>query len=494
MSRAPNRAPRRASGAIPLETYTPVHARRIRPDAGPTDRRRVTAAVLSSIVPGLGQAFNRRLRPALWFAVPSMLLILIVLVMFRISSPTRIAATVITPTTLAVVMLLNALVLLWRLVAVGHAFGDSRYRLAPGRAGIAGLVLVFAWVSIPHAVGGYYGYLANEAFSKIFQGRGDGGSSDGNSGNPQPSPLNPEDDLPSPGLSPEPGQRVNVLLMGIDSGPRRNHSLTDTLIVVSLDGEGKTVSMVSIPRDMVDVPLGNGKTFAPKINSLLAYANRNRAEFPQGGTRALQQAVGALLGVPIHYYAKIDLGGFVEVVNAVGGIDVTVKRALSDPQYGGYGVGPGWSIKAGKHHLDGKNALAYARIRKSAGESDFTRAERQQQVLIAIRDQAVKNNLLISLPGLLKALAGTVRTDLPEAKLPEFAALAEEIDSERTLQVVIRGNMVRSGGPNHPYGSVQIPNVKRIQEMAKLVFSPPGTPPVWPPPKAGSSPEPSPSG
>ena len=69
---------------------------------------------------------------------------------------------------------------------------------------------------------------------------------------------------------------------------------------------------------------------------------------------------------------------------------MNVKRALSDPNYGGYGVGPGWSIAAGKHHLDGKNALAYARIRKSAGESDFTRAERQQQVLIAIRDKAVR--------------------------------------------------------------------------------------------------------
>ncbi len=476
----------------PLDTYPPVHARRVRPDTGPTDRRRLAAALLSSIVPGLGQAFNRRLRPALWFALPSLTLVLLALILFRVSTPARIAATIITPSTLAAVMILNGLVLLWRLVAVGHAFADSRFRLAPGRGALAGFLLALIWVAAPHAVGGYYGYLANEAFASIFQDRGASDPGGGIGQQPQPSPLNPEDDLPSPGPSPVPGERINVLLMGIDSGPHRNHALTDTLIVVSLDADGRTVSMLSIPRDMVDVPLGDGRTFAPKINSLLGYANRNKDEFPEGGTRALQQAVGALLGVPIHYYSKIDLGGFVEVVDAVGGIDVNVKRALSDPNYGGYGVGPGWSIAAGKRHLDGKNALAYARIRKSVGESDFTRAERQQQVLIAIRDKAVKNNLLLSLPGLLEALAGTVRTDVPDDRLPELAALAEEIGGDRTLQVVIRGNMLRSGGPNHPYGSVQIPNLKRIRDMAKYVFPPPGVTPAWPPPKA--SPAPSPSG
>lgn len=477
---------------MPVDTYAPVHARRVRPDAGPTDRRRILAAALSSVMPGLGQAYNRRLKPALWFAVPSLLVLLVVLLVFRVSTPAKIAATIITPSTLTAVMVLNALLLVWRLVAVGHAFTDARFRLAPARTGFVGLLLILVWVAVPHAVGGYYGHLANEAFGQIFQDRGTDDPVGGVGGNPLPSPLNAEDDVPSAAPSPNPGERINVLLMGIDSGPRRNHTLTDTLIVVSLDTQGRTVSMVSIPRDMVDVPLGDGRTFAPKINSLLAHANRNKKEFPLGGTRTLQQAIGTLLGIPIHYYAKIDLGGFVDVVDAVGGVDLTVKRALSDPNYGGYGVGPGWSITAGKHHLDGANALAYARIRKSEGESDFTRAARQQQVLIAIRDKTVKNNLLLSLPGLLEALSGTVRTDVPDDKLPELAALAEEIGGDRTLQVVIRGNMVRSGGPNHPYGSVQIPNIKRIQEMAKHVFPEPGVAPQWPVRKA--SPAPSPSG
>ena len=243
--------------------------------------------------------------------------------------------------------------------------------------------------------------------------------------------------------------------------------------------------MVSIPRDLVDVPLGNGDTYAPKINSLLGYANRHEDDFPNGGTRALEDAVGALLGIPIHYYAKVDLAGFVKMVDAVGGVDVDVERPIADPKYGGFGVGPGWSITSGPHHLDGPNALAYARIRKSAGESDFTRAARQQQVLVAIRDQAVASNVLFSLPGLLDAVGDAVRTDLPPELLPELAAFAEEIDGDRTTKVVMTSPMVKSGGKNHRYGSVVIPVPKRIAEMVATVLPPPGTPPgAWPPPKA----------
>jgi LCP family protein required for cell wall assembly len=232
------------------------------------------------------------------------------------------------------------------------------------------------------------------------------------------------------------------------------------------------------------VPLGNGDTFAPKINSLLGWANQHEDEFPEGGTRALEDAIGTLLGIPIHYYAKVDLAGFVEMVDAVGGVDINVERPLADPNYGGFGVGPGWSIDAGRHHLDGPDALAYARIRKAAGESDFTRAARQQQVLVAIRNSAVDSDLLFSLPRLLDAVGDSVRTDVPVGMLPELAALAEEIGGERTTRAVMTSPMVKSGGENHPYGSVVIPVPKRIAEMVAVIFPPPGTAPgEWPPPK-----------
>jgi anionic cell wall polymer biosynthesis LytR-Cps2A-Psr (LCP) family protein len=169
------------------------------------------------------------------------------------------------------------------------------------------------------------------------------------------------------------------------------------------------------------------------------------------------------------------------MIDAVGGVDVDVAVRLSDPRYGGFGLGPGWSIEPGSHHLDGANALAYARIRRVTGESDFTRAARQQQVLIALRDRTVAGNLLFSLPRLLDAVGDAVRTDLPPDLLPQLAAMAEEIDGERTVQAVLTSPMVKSGGKNHPFGSVVIPVPKRIAEMVAIIFTEPGTPPgPWP--------------
>jgi LCP family protein required for cell wall assembly len=326
-------------------------------------------------------------------------------------------------------------------------------------------------VAVPHLVAGSLGYSAYDNFKRVF------GSA----------PL-------AAAATPGPGERerLNILLIGVDSGPGRLHALTDTLIVVSLDPVGKHVSMVSIPRDMVGVPLGDGKTFAPKINSLLSFADRNTKTFPGGGTKTLERAVGALLGIPIHYYARVNLGGFVRMVDAVGGVDLSVARPLTDPNYGGYGVGPGWSVTKGAHHFDGANALAYARIRKSDGESDFTRADRQQEVLVAIRNASVKGNLVFRLTSLLDAVGDTVRTDLPADRLPALAALAEEIGGVSTTRVVIRAPLVHGGSTG--YGAVQIPDLSAIRAVAAALFPATGvSPTAWPAPRATKAPKASPN-
>lgn len=458
-----------------------MHARRIRPDTRPTDQRRLFAAVLSAVLPGLGQAFNRRGRPAAIFALPSLVLIGIAWLLIQLNTSSMLLAHAIVPGTLQLLLVLNGLVLVWRLVAVFEAFVDRRYPGRPGRLGAVGLIVVLVLVALPHAAIHVYGANAFSTFGRVFAGA----SGDATGGL--------EDDPGSAaGPTPQPRARINVLLMGIDSGPKRTQALTDSLMVVSLDPVGETVSMLSIPRDLVDVPLGNGQTFSPKINSLLGYANRHKDEFPQGGTRALEDAIGALLGIPIHYYAKVDLAGFVTMVDAVGGVDVNVTKPLSDPAYGGFGIGPGWSIDVGRHHLSGPEALAYARVRKSAGESDFTRAGRQQEILIALRNQAAQaGNLVIRLPALLGAVGNTFRTDFPQERLPELAALAEEIGGDRTTRVVMTSPMVKSGGKNHPFGSVVIPVPKRIAEMVAIVFTEPGTKPgPYPVPKPTKTPKP----
>jgi len=240
-----------------------------------------------------------------------------------------------------------------------------------------------------------------------------------------------------------------------------------------------------VPRDLIDTPLGDGNVYGPKLNGLLAYADNHATEFPKGGLRTLEDAIGALLQIPIHYYAQLDFRGFIKVIDAVGGVDIVAPRDFEDPKYDGYGTGgvKGFSITAGPHHLDGATALAYARSRKGLGESDFTRQARQQQILVALRSEVTRGgSLLFQLPDLLDAIGQTIRTDVPVERLPDLAAILDEVGKKDVTSVVIRAPLVKSKSTQ--YGDSQAPNLAKIRAMAAALFSDPGVAPVpWPTPK-----------
>jgi LCP family protein required for cell wall assembly len=430
---------------------------------------------MSSLIPGLGQAWNGQRTMAVRMAVPFLVVVALVGLVLVIVPGPRLIAGAIVPSTLQGLLALNLVVLGWRLVALGQAFFDRGFALRPGRLGLGGLALVVLVTAAPHLAAGYVGGLARDTFARVFDAATLGGVSAG------------------PGPTPGSGERINVLLMGVDAGDGRDHALTDTMIVVSVDPVGRSVSMASVPRDLVDVPLGDGRTFGPKLNSLMSYAGRHPEEFPKGGIRALEDAIGALLGIPIHYYATADMGGFVRMIDAVGGVDVNVKQALDDPKYQGFGIVRGWSVTVGRHHLDGAEALAYARIRRSEGQTDFTRADRQQEVLVALRSKVARGDALFSLPGLLDAVGRTIKTDLPPERLPDLAVLADEVDAKHIVRVVVRWPLVHPGEPGNRYGAVQVPRLDRILAMARDLFSPPGTPPKGWTPTSSFTPEPTPS-
>jgi LCP family protein required for cell wall assembly len=245
--------------------------------------------------------------------------------------------------------------------------------------------------------------------------------------------------------------------------------------------------MLSIPRDLVDIPLPNGKTYARKINTLMGYVNAHPedADFAfaqRSGTRALQDAVGELLGIPIHYYAKVDLPGFIKVIDALGGVDINVKKAVHAPDYRDFHVS-GFVVEPGVHHFDGSHALAYARIRRAPGESDFTRAARQQEVLLAVRNAALHGGaigLLSRIDSLLSAVEGAIRTDVPPERFGDFAFLAEEIERKRVTNVVLLDPLFKARTESGR-GYIQIPDVEAIRAMARKLFPAPGTAPEpWP--------------
>lgn len=427
------------------------------------------------MIPGLGQLANGRSRLAATFALPALAILALVWLALQLYSPARLVATLISPAMLTGALVLNVVVLVWRVASVGQAFFDSRAGGRPGRGGAAALVVLVAFVAAPHLFGLQVGLSARDTFARIFDSRGQGG-------------IAGVAATPGPGD----GERTNILVIGIDSTPWRTATLTDTMMVVSLDPVGRTVSMMSIPRDLVGTPLGNGDVFGPKLNSLMSYADAHPAVFPKGGVQALEDAVGALLGIPIHYHATIDFIGFMKIVDTLGGVDVNVAKGFTDSEYE-YGRQKGFSITAGGHHLDGLNALGYVRARKAPGESDFTRAARQQEVLLALRDRATRSgSLLFQLPALLDALGDTVRTDLPVDRLPVLAVLADEVKSDAIVRVVVRFPLVKGG--RNEYGSVQFPDIAAIRAVSNEVFSDPGTPPSpWPTPKPTTAPRGSPS-
>ncbi len=437
-----------------------MHARRVRPETGPIDRRRLAAASLSAVLPGLGQAFNGRSRLTALFLFPSLVILAVGVLLVSTQSLTRLAAFVVAPPVLGTLLTINLLLLVWRLLAVGQAFLDTNRPGSTGRVGLVGLAAIVLFVAVPHVLVYQYGTVFRDTFARIFEPPGpDGGRP------PEAGPRNDE--------------RVTVLLVGVDRSPTRTTNLTDTMIVASMDPVGRTISMVSVPRDLIDVPLGNGDRFGPKLNSLVAYADSRPEEFPGGGMQALRDAIGALLGIEIHYEAEIDLYGFRDMIDSVGGVDIDVTQPIDDPEYDNVG----FSIDVGRHHLDGKTALAYVRSRKGLGDSDFTRAIRQQQVLVALRNAVTQDgSVLWELPGLMDAVGDAVRTDLPASRLPQLAALIDEIDDDAVTRSIIRHPLVRSVDTR--YGSSLEPDLAAIRDIADGLFPEPGVQPrPWPTPE-----------
>lgn len=227
-------------------------------------------------------------------------------------------------------------------------------------------------------------------------------------------------------------ERVNILLLGTDKRPDEAIARTDTMILVTVDPNTKTAGMLSIPRDLwVSVP----GYYEDRINKAFFLGQQDR--YPGGGPALAMKTIQYNLGVPIHFYVKVDFSGFEQIVDTLGGIDIYVPETIDDPTYpdNNYGYEP-FYIQAGQHTLNGHDALRYARTRHTPG-SDFSRARRQQQVLLAIRDKALQLGMVPKIPELWNTMSGTVETDLQLVDIVELAQLADEIDTASIKSVVI---------------------------------------------------------
>lgn len=233
----------------------------------------------------------------------------------------------------------------------------------------------------------------------------------------------------------------NILLIGTDNRESVAGSRSDCMILCSLNKETKKITLTSFLRDCyVEIPkYGN---------------NRLNAAYSYGGTQLLIDTIEQNFKIHIDRYAQVDFFSFIDIIDEIGGIDIELSKDEIDVlnlYLGEINVLTGRAEgtdyingKAGTYHLDGSQALAYARNRKT-GNSDFSRTERQRTVLIAVKD-AVKNCNLIELNSLLKKLLPNITTDLTEGEclsliLNATSYLSNDIESNRVPYDGTYGNL-----------------------------------------------------
>jgi LCP family protein required for cell wall assembly len=265
--------------------------------------------------------------------------------------------------------------------------------------------------------------------------------------------------------------RVNILVMGIDQrefeqGPWR----TDTMLVLTVDPVTMNAGVLSIPRDLW-VPMADYDEHA-RINQ--AHFLGEVYDYPGGGPALAAKTVQYNLGVPIHYYVRINFTAFEELVDAIGGVTICVEEEINDPTYPdeGYGYDPLY-IPAGCQELDGEMTLKYARTRHSAG-GDFDRAKRQQQVVRAVFDKVTQAEMLPELASnsneMWETLQGSVLTDLKLDEMIALAQLSSEVDPDSIRYGVIDENYTLFW--TTPDGQqVLVPVRERIRELRDRIFT-----------------------
>lgn len=408
------------------------------------DRRSpAIAAFLSFIWPGLGHLYIGRRRGALVFALPAVIATLALLGTL-LTGIERLVIYAITPSGTFTSLVLVLVTGFWRLIAIVDAANGARRSGGVLHAGskviVAAVVLA---VLGTHASAAYVAYLANASSNRIFVASGpDDGVPDptGSPGSQAPTDASPsptDEYLATPLVTPAPKGRVTILLTGIDSAQTRTTSLTDTILVVSINPNDGTVAMLSVPRDISEFPLYNGRRYMGKINSLMTWARNHPRDYPDGPLPTLMQEVGYLIGIPINYYAAIDLAGFRKMIDVVGGVTVNNDRAINDPRYEWLDGTFGFSLPAGQVTLNGRDALAFVRSRQGIGDSDFTRAARQQELLIALRRKLTSLDMVPRIPEIIAVAGDTIRTNIPADRLQDLMDLAQGLDDSKISRYVL---------------------------------------------------------
>jgi LCP family protein required for cell wall assembly len=247
------------------------------------------------------------------------------------------------------------------------------------------------------------------------------------------------------------GERFSLLILGYGGPGHDGPYLSDTILQLVYDPAKKAVTMINVPRDLYAyIPYGpDNKGYWGKINEAFSLVMSLKAPtsglnkryyFTAGDDNSridaavilAKDVVEQVTGIPVNYWMTVNFDGFIKLIDAIGGIDVVVDKAFTDNSYptvGEDGQLHPLSLEVGPHHMAGKLAIAFARSRYSNEDNgDFARSKRQMKVIQAVKEKALKPDIIFKASSTLDALQGNFRTSLA---FDETLSLANFLNSDQ---------------------------------------------------------------
>ena len=393
-------------------------------------KRAWVLVLLNVVVPGSAQVLAGSRRLGRWGLASTLVFwavaVVVIVLAFAFRSPLIEIATNVVALTIVQVFLAYYAVL-WVVLTVDTLRLARIVRTAPSARGfLAGAMVLLMVVTVgPAAYGAYLAGVQHGLLNSLFTSRAD--------------------------AAPPVDGRYNIMLLGGDAGADRTGLRPDSISVASIDAETGATTIVGIPRNLYDAPFVAGSTLYGEypdgydcgddclVSFLYTYGEEHPDLYPDAesrgsnaGVEAMRDAVEGITGLTVQYYALIDMQGFVDLIDALGGIQVDVQQRI--PINGGVdGNGQpinvdGW-IEPGEQKLDGYHALWYARARH--GTSDYDRMARQREVQQALLSQFQPATVLSKFQAVASAGVQTVDTDIPQGALAAFVDLAVEAKSQQ---------------------------------------------------------------
>lgn len=414
------------------------------------------AAFASAIVPGVGQFMAGDSRKGRTLVIIDVVIIAIMLFFFR--DKVSFLTMWIKPSSLALMMVGNILIFGYRVWAADDAYRTAKAKNrdaepAPSAAILIGAVIIGAVLLVPHTVFGYFDVVQYDLITSVFGDNSSASAQETTTTQASPPQTDasgntvatapPETSTTEPSSNVLGEDRLNILLIGGDFGEGRTGVRTDTMITVSIDPLTGETAMFSVPRNWTYAPLPEGagvwdcNCYPELINELWVMGEQYPDAFPGPGTpseNAVKGVIGEFLGLDIDYYAMVNLDGFVDIVDALGGVSIYVPSTVVDEEYPHEdGTVERIQIDQGWQELDGHLALAYARTRHQ--DSDYFRMNRQRCVIEAMIEEADPTSLILNFGSLADVIKNTMLTDIPIDALPQLIELLPAVDLDEVVSI-----------------------------------------------------------